>query len=325
MSLTFTELESVTQDYFMADGKKAVDIYFNDSFILDLFMNKKKGLWERPPGGKRIRVPLSYDGQEAGFYSRAEALSSDDRESVNAAYFLIKHAYGNATIYRTDELENTGEYAQVQLVAQRLEGAQKSARKLIADNIYSANADTSQNITGLRAMTSETSSSTYGNIAEDDLAAADGTKPWEGKTNSDSVAISLDVIRTLRSDAKIGNGKAGKPDVGMTTETLFNKISAILQVQQRFVTDSGTVKAGFTHAVFEGMIIAADDYVPAGYFFGVNSNHAGFGIHSRGYFARTPWANLQSANVMGRSLKILWDGNWVCNNRKAHKAHSNLS
>jgi hypothetical protein len=40
---------------------------------------------------------------------------------------------------------------------------------------------------------------------------------------------------------------------------------------------------------------------------------------------RTPWANLQSADVMGRSMKILWDGNWICNNRKAHKAHSNLS
>ena len=318
-------MESITRDYFLADGKKASDIYFNDSFALDYFMNKKKGLWERPPGGRNIRVPLSYDGQAADAYERADALNSDDRESINAAYFGIKHYYGNATIYRTDELQNAGEYAEVQMVVQRLEGAQKSCRKKIAQNFYSANADTSKHITGLKSMCSETTDVAYGNIAEDDLVAADGTKPWEGKTNSSSEAISLSIIRTLRSDAKISDGKAGKPDVGLLTETLFNKVSGILQVQQRFTTDAETAKAGFTHLVFEGMILVADDYCPSGYMFAINSAHAGFGIHKAGFFTRTPWANLQSASIMGRSMKILWDGNWICNNRKAHKAHSNLS
>jgi len=289
------------------------------------YMNKKKGLWERPPGGRNIKIPLSYDSQESDAYERADSLNSDDVESINAAYFALKHYFGNATIYRTDELQNAGEYAEVQMVVQRLEGAQKSIRKKIAQNFYSANADTSKHLTGLRAMTSETTSSSYGNIAEDDLVSSDGTKPWEGKTNTTTEVISLDVIRTLRSDAKFGDGKGGKPDVGFTTETLFNKITAILQVQQRFTQDTDTVKAGFTHVVFEQCIIAADDYCPSTYFFGVNSNHAGFGIHKKGFFVRTPWANLQSNNIMGRSLKILWDGNWICNNRRTHKAHSNLS
>ncbi len=211
------------------------------------------------------------------------------------------------------------------MVVQRLEGAQKSARKKLAQNIYSANADTSKHLTGLKSMCSEATDVTYGNIAEDDLVAADGSKPWEGITTTTSEAISLNVIRTMRSNAKIGDGRAGKPDVGLTTETLFNKISGILQVQQRFTTDSETAKAGFTHLVFEGMILAADDYCPSGYMFAINSAHAGFGIHKLGFFTRTPWANLQSANVMGRSMKILWDGNWICDNRKSHIAHSNLS
>ncbi len=95
MALTFTELESITNDYFMADGKKAVDIYFKTSFFVDYFMNKKKGLWERPPGGQKIRIPLSYDEAEGGFYTRTSTLSSDDRETINAAYFQWKHAYGS--------------------------------------------------------------------------------------------------------------------------------------------------------------------------------------------------------------------------------------
>ncbi len=94
MALTFTELEAITNDYFIADGRKAVDIYFQSSFFVDRFMNKKKGIWERPPGGKRIRIPLMYDESEGGFYSRNSTLSSDDREIINAAYFSWKHAYG---------------------------------------------------------------------------------------------------------------------------------------------------------------------------------------------------------------------------------------
>src|SRR6056297_3542151 len=138
MSMTYEELESVTNDYFMVDNGKAVDIYFTTSFLLNYLLKQMKGLWERPNGGRNIRVPLEYDGQEAGFYSKGDTLSSDDRESVNAAYFEWKHAYSNATVYRIDTLENAGEYAEVQLVTQRVAGAQKSLTKLLAESIYDA-------------------------------------------------------------------------------------------------------------------------------------------------------------------------------------------
>lgn len=96
MALVFTELEAITNDYFLADNKKAIDIYFNDCFLMDLLMNKKKGIFERPNGGEKIRIPLSYDGQEAGFYTRGGTLSSDDRTSLNAAHFHWKHAFALA-------------------------------------------------------------------------------------------------------------------------------------------------------------------------------------------------------------------------------------
>lgn len=325
MALTFTELESITNDYFMADGKKAFDIYFNDSFLMDYFMKKKKGLWERPSGGRTIRVPLMYDGAEGDFYSRGEALSSDDRENVNAAFFGMKHAYGNATLYRTDELENAGEYAEVQIVTAKLLAAQKTPAKKVATSMYTAAVDSSKEITGLRSLNSSSTTVSYGNIAEADLVAADGSYPWKGNITTTTEAISLAVIRTLRSLAKTSSGPGGKPDVGVTTETLFNVVAGLLQTQQRFTEDTDTAKAGFQNIVFEGMIIAADDYAPSGYLFALNSKHIGFGIHSKGYFEPSPWADLLSAGQAARSMKIFWDGNLICNNRKAHAAHSNLS
>jgi hypothetical protein len=310
------------------DGKKAVDIYFSDCFLLDWLMKQKNGLFRRYDGGRRIRIPLMYDGAEGGFYSRSDKLNSTDRENINAAYFWAKHAFGNATVYRTDELENTGAYAEVELVTMRLEGAQKRCTKDLADNLYNAAADTAKTLTGLRAMTSETSTTAYGGIAEDDLEAVDGTKPWEGKTNSTAEAVSLDVIRTLRSDAKIGDGANGRPDIVTMNETPFNVVKGILQAQQRF-TQSSKVSAGFVNLEFEGAILVADDFVPgaadAWEMFALNSKFVGFAIHKNGYFVRTPWVDLLANDIAGKSLKIFWDGNLVCSNRKAHKRHSALT
>jgi len=315
----------ITDDYFVLDNKAATDVYFTTSMFMDTFMNKKKGLWERPEGGEKIRVPLEYDMGEGGFYARGGTISSDDRQTGNAAYFYWKHAYGNATIFDEDELKSAGEYAQVQLIVQRVANAQKTATKKIADQIYNAAADGDAEITGLRALTTGSTSTAYAGITPTDLVSTDGTTPWASVNTTTTEGISLAVIRTLASAAKRYDGPGGKPDYGFTTETLFNIVSGILQVQQRFQQDSDTVKAGFTNLVFEGKIIAADDYCTSGYLFLVNSKYIGFAIHQNGYFARTPWADLITANVFAKSMKIKWHGNLICSNRKAHTSHSSLS
>ena len=327
MALTFTELQSITEDYFILDNRKAVDIYFNDSYLMWEFMNKKRGIYERPSGGKTYRIPLEYDGQEGGFYTRGGVLSSDAKEIINAAYFWPKHGYANATIYRSDEQECAGAYAEVQLVAQHVSAAQKTVRKKIAAAIYGNNADTHKDITGLTSCCFGSDSVAYGSIIATDLVDSDGGTPWIAKDTTTTEGIALAVIRTLRSSAKISSGANGKPDVGVTTETLFNIVSGILQVQQRFTENKAATEAGFTNIVFDGMTIAADDYCPSGYFFALNSKYYGWAIHASGLFERTPWGDLANApsGVAGKTMKIFWDGNQVVSNRKAHAGHSNLS
>lgn len=324
MSLTYEELESITNDYFMVDNGAAVDIYFDTSFLLNYLLKQQKGIWERPDGGEKIRIPLEYDGQEAGFYSRGATISSDDRESVNAAYFDWKHAYGNATVYRIDTLKNAGDYAKIQLITQRVSGAQKSLTKLLADSIYDTAGGSSERLTGLLACCNETSTLAYGGIAEDDLVAADGTKPWEGKVTTTSEAVSLAVLQTLVTSAHVRDGKYGDPNLITMTRTLFNKVKTILQAQQRFVKSEDTAKAGFVGVEFEGASLFPDDYCPSGYAFAINTQHYGFAVHQNGLFKRSKWAKIPDS-AEDKSLKIYFDGNAVCNNRKAHAAHSNLT
>ena len=59
------QMDAVTNDYFIINGGKAQDIYFENSFTLNYFLKQKKGIWKRPTGGLKIRVPLRYDGNEA--------------------------------------------------------------------------------------------------------------------------------------------------------------------------------------------------------------------------------------------------------------------
>jgi len=321
--LTQTELQAITNDYFLLEKGNAWDIYFFDSYFMKYFMDERKGLWERPAGGEKIKVPLQYDIAQGGFYNRNDALNSDDKEMINAAFFNWKHAYGNATIYRADELKASGAYEQVSLVTSRIEAAQKKVRKILASSIYDAAGDDSVYLTGLRATTSESSSTPYGGIAEDDLVAEDGTKPWEGKTITTSEVITLDVIRNMRSQAKVSNGPGGKPDIGFTTEDLFNVLVSILTHVQRYTPADDVAKAGFTGVSLDGMTIVVDDYCPDTYFFALNTNYIGFAIHKEGFFEKDPWRPLDGP--AGRTMKIFWDGNLICSNRKAHIAHSNLS
>ena len=67
MALNWAERESITNDYFKLDNGKAVDIFFNTSFALNYLLKQQKGLWERPEGGEKIRVPIEYDEQGGGF------------------------------------------------------------------------------------------------------------------------------------------------------------------------------------------------------------------------------------------------------------------
>jgi len=323
MTISLTELESVTKDYYVLDGNAAVDIYFDSSIWMHHFMDKRRGMWERPSGGDYMRIPFEFDEAEGGSYTRAEALNSDDREVVNTARFQWKHYYGNGTIYRHDELKNSGAYAAVSLVSQRVSGAQKTCSKRIASDIYSANGDTATGITGLRSVVNTTTTTPYGDVQQGDIQATDGSYPWTGRTTTTDEAIGLGVIRTMRSTAKLRDGKNGRPDFATTTETLFNKVKGILQPMQRFVEDKEITKAGFSNLVFEGMIIAADDYCPSGWMFAVNSKYIGFGIHKDGFFKREEWRKLDGP--MGKTMKILCDPNIICSNRKAHIGHSTLS
>ena len=85
-----------------------------------------------------------------------------------------------------------------------------------------------------------------------------------------------------------------------------------------------TVKAGFTGLHFEGADIFPDDYCPSSNLFALNSFHYGFAIHQKGYMVRSKWKVIPDSPE-DKTMKIYFDGNTICNNRKAHQGYSAIS
>jgi hypothetical protein len=212
----------------------------------------------------------------------------------------------------------------VSLVAQRTAGAQKSLTKLLAGSIYDLPGGSTKRLTGMRALCHATTSLAYGNIAEADLVSVDGSTMWKGRVVSTTTTLILNTIRTAKSTAKLRDGANGKPDLAVTTETNWNTIADILQAQQRFTEGVKTAKAGFSGLHFEGTDIFPDDFCPASHMFFINSKHVGFAIHKEGYFMRTNWKIIPDSPE-DKTMKIYWDGNLICNNRKAHIMYSDIS
>jgi len=214
----------------------------------------------------------------------------------------------------------------VDLVTEELLGAQESVSNIsLAGAIYDDVGGSTKRITGIRAVSNQTATQTFQGLASNDIVSEDGTKVWTGKGSAVATPISLDQIRIMKTAAAYGRGKMAEPDLMSTTETLFNTIRNILQVQQRFTSEgSKPVKAGFTGVHFEGTDIFPDRFCPSGDAALINSKHWGWAVHSKGMFMRSPWEYIQGS-ARDKTLKIFFDGNTICDNRRAHYYHSNLT
>lgn len=85
-----------------------------------------------------------------------------------------------------------------------------------------------------------------------------------------------------------------------------------------------TAKASFTGVEFEGAAFFPDDYMPSGTLIGLNDAFYGFAVHSQGNMVKEKWEKL-TGSAGDRSMKIYFDGNAVCSNRKAQKAYTGLT
>ena len=318
------QLDAVTNDYFMIDNGRAEDNYFETSFLLDYFLKQAKGIMKRPNGGKRVRIPIRYDGNVAGFFTRGGVLDSTKQEAITEVHLPWRYIYSNGTIYWVDTMENSGPEAMIDLAMEEIEGAQESLRDVMGTSIYTGLEGDEDNLTGINAICNTTLSTAYAGYAADDIVSNDGTKVWTGKGDSSNTNLTLAALRDIKTAAAYGKGKQSRPDLMATDEANYDTLLNILQVQQRFTEGIKTAKAGFSGVHFEGTDVFPDRYCPASNLYAINTKHFGFAVHKKGKMVRKPWEYI-AGSARDKTMKILFAGNVVCNNRRALYRHSDIS
>ncbi|MBI9091809.1 MAG: phage major capsid protein [Desulfobacterium sp.] len=329
MGASVSQLEAATKNYYKLEGKKAYDLFFLHSFLFEWLFKKRKGkAYTKVPGGKRIEIPLRYDGNKAGFYTAGGILESDKREAITDVFFDPKHAYANATLLRIHLMENSSKAQIVNLLVEELEGAMNSLGKLLSQSQFDETGGAADRLTGWGACCNSDMDSKYGMYSANDIVSVDGTKVWTGNCNTDETIVSLAHIRKQKSAARYGQWRKKQPDMLCTTQEIYDYIKEILQTQQLFTgNDSGEkckpVAAGYIGVHFEGSDINPDDFMPDNNMYYLNSDHIGAAIYPEGDFKRSPWEYIQGSG-RDKTCKFFFDGNQICTNRRAQNRDSNL-
>jgi len=315
MALSRTELESLTRSFWMADGGKAFDQYFDSNYLLRRGLKKPL---RQPSGGREIKIPLTYDRMVGGSFYGSDQLDTSHQTIANSAIFNWRNYYVNVTITWDEELENAGPEEEVDMLITKLENAQMSIQWDLADGLYSdGTGNSNKDLDGLLALFGTTTTTAYGGIAESDMSK------WKANASSTSTPITSAVLRTARTAVKIGDSKKDKPDMIILTDALCDAWLNQLQQAQRMVSPQAA-KAGFDGVfMLDQAEVWPDGKCPSGAGFFLNSRHWGFVVHKKGNFARTPWKVPTNQTV--KVMQILWKGNMVCTRRNAHYYMSALT
>jgi len=294
MALTYSELDSVTQKYYIP---KLVDnIFASNSFLQRL----RKKSYKPQEGGTLIMQPLLYAKTTAtGWYSGTDTLNTTVNDQITAGYWPRAHTYASVTITHTDELENAGDSQVIDFVKAKVQAAELTIADAMGTGLFNLGTD-AKAIVGLRLAIDSTG--TYGGINRSDYTW------WASDEDGTTTTLTLAAMQAAVGDVSIGNDK---PSVAFTTQDILESFVNLLQPQQRF-QDSETADAGFQNVMFLSIPIIADSHCPASNMFFVNEKYWSL-LHSpRDNFRWTGFIKAIDQEVV--TGRVLWAGQLVCSN-----------
>lgn len=235
-------------------------------------------------GGEEIRVPFIYDKLPGGSYTGLGPFAVTQKEVITSLRFDWKQYYTSITLPGIDVFKNSGPHKSFDLVASQLTTARMTLADLLGTDLYNDGSDLTK-ILGLVLATNSTG--TYGKITRGTDTIGTAVK---GNVDTTGGAITVPFINSLMGTAS--RGGADKPDLLITTQTLWDAVWARIQPQQRYPSpsqeDLGNI--GFNVINVNGAALVADSHCPPGYLFGLNTDYiefycgSGYDFYMRGPF-----------------------------------------
>jgi len=303
-TINWNQLNSFTERAFIP---KVQDQIFESNL---LYMEVPKQTLD---GGLYISQPLLYGEGPGGPYSGIDPLDISEAEQYTVANFSWKFYYAPTTYRTQDKLMNSGRHALANLIQNRIDGGRMTMENQLGIGLWSDGSTTPKHITGLRAGVTGTGV-TYGLISKTTNAW------WRSPIDSTTTTLSLKAMRTLRGGATKGRIK---PNLGLTTQTIFDIFWGLLQPQERYVNTTAA-KAGFTNLGFEDMTVSVDDHCPDGYFEMLNTNYMKLYSHSAENMRWRPFMEAADRPQL-RVGFLLWAGNLCIGNCRFQTAFTAIA
>ena len=246
--------------------------------------------------------PLLYAEGPGGPYSGVDPLDISEAEQYTVANFSWKFYYAAITYRQQDKLMNTGRHALANLIQNRVDVARMTMENQLGTGLHSDGSTTPKHITGLRAGVTGTGV-TYGGISK-----TTNTR-WRSPLDTSTTVLSLTAMRTRRGAATKGKIK---PNLGLTTQAIYDIFWGLLQPQERYV-NTNVARAGFTTLGFEDMSVVVDDHTPDAHLYMLNTNYINLYAHSAENMRFRPFMEPVDRPQV-RVGFLLWAGNVAISN-----------
>jgi hypothetical protein len=295
MALSIDQLNAITQKYYIA---KMHDNIFDSNPTLKKI--KESGSYKSVSGGTKIVETLNYGQANAsGWYTGADTLSTTDTENITAAEYEWKSLFAGVTISEEDELKNSGDSAQLNLLKSKMQIAEKTLKDLLGTGIFS-DGTTAKSIVGLRDIVAV--DQTVGGISQTDNSW------WQAQVDSSTTTTTISAMNAVFQDCSIDSEI---PNYIPTTRTLYNAYYALLQPQQRFM-DEGMAKGGFSSLMFNQAPVVHDSHCPSAHMFFLNLNTIFLYYHPKRDMAFEPFQ--KPINQQVKVSRVLWMGSMGSSN-----------
>jgi hypothetical protein len=306
MSLSLDQLNAITEKFYV---KKLHDNIFDSNPLL--MKLKSSGSYKSTSGGTQIYVPLNYATATAsGWYSGADTLSTVDNENITSAVYDWRSLYAGVTISEEDELKNSGDQAQLNLLKSKMEIAKKTIQDTLGTGLYSDGSD-AESIVGLRDIVAV--DQVVGGISQSTYSW------WQGKVDSSTTTNTLAAMNTVFQNCTIDSER---PNLIVASRAVWNSYYNLLTPVQRFV-DESTAKGGFESLMFNGQTFVADSHCPANHMFMLNLSHLHLFYHPKRDFSMEPFQ--KPINQQVKVARVLWMGALGSSNNRLHGKLSALT
>lgn len=292
--------------------KKLVDNVFS-ARPLFYFLNKAGNIRTIDGGNKILTEVMLGQNNTAGFISEYGAMDLTPQEGISSAEWPWKIAVVNVVLSGLASAMNNGEEQTINLLEAKITQAEESLIELLDRTLIQGDGTTDQDaFFGLE------------HVVKNNATAVGGIDPsvvtnWKSYRQTGAGVLKLATVDHAYNSCSGGNDN---PELGLTTQTLYEKFEALFVPNARY-ENTKVGDAGFTNIQHKKLVMTYDDYVAEGDMFLLNPKWLKLVGHKDAWLTNRPFQTTPQRDA--KYAPIISYGNLTCSQRRRQGCISGLT